>query len=67
MKRKAEQAFESKEVDPHHEGNEVNFGLPPKFDEFKDEQEEIEEEEKKKGRAQKGVEELKQKEIEYEL
>jgi len=41
MKREAEQAFESKEVDQHHEGNEVNFDLPSKFDEFKDEQEEI--------------------------
>ena len=32
------------EVNQHKEGNEVNFDLPPKFDEYKDEQEEHQEE-----------------------
>ena len=43
IKREAEQTFDSKEVDRHEEGNEVNFDLPLKFDEFENEQEAIEE------------------------
>jgi len=46
MKRKAEQPFVLNEVDLHQEGNEANFDLPPKFDEYEDEQQEIEEESK---------------------
>ena len=48
MKREAEQPFMLNEVDQHQESNEVNFDLPPKFDEYKDEQEEIEEEAKQR-------------------
>jgi len=44
-------------MDQHQEGNEVNFDLPPKFNEFEYEQEEIKEEEKKKGWEEKGVKE----------
>jgi len=36
----------SPKVDQSHKGNEVNFDLPPKFDEYVDEQQEIKEEEK---------------------
>ena len=46
MKRDTEKLFDS-EVDQHQWGNEVNFDLPPKFDEYEDKQEEVEEEEKK--------------------
>ena len=46
MKREAEEPFDLKKVDQHQEGNEDNFNLPPKFDEYEDGQEQIEEEEK---------------------
>jgi len=48
MKGEAEQPFVLNEVDQHQEGNEVKFDLPPKFDEYEDEQSEIEEEAKQK-------------------
>ena len=37
MKREVEQPFVLIEVDQHQEGHEVNFDLPPKFDEYEDE------------------------------
>jgi len=45
MKRDTEKPFDS-EVDQHQRGNQVNFDLPPKFDEYEDKQEEVEEKEK---------------------
>jgi len=46
-------------VNPHQEGDEVNFHLPPKFNGFEDESEEIKEEEKKEVREENGADELK--------
>ena len=66
MKRDATQPFDLKEVSKHHEVSKLKLTLPPKFDESKDEQQEIEEEEME-CREEKGANELKQKEIECEL
>ena len=66
MKRDPKKPFDSKEVGKHQEVNKVNLTLPPKFDESKQEQQEIEGEEKE-CREEKGADELKQKEIEYDL
>ena len=48
------------------EGNKVNFDLPPKFDEYEDEKKEIRKE-KKEGLEREGADELKQKDVEYNL
>ena len=45
-RRKSNQSVASPEIDQSHQGNEVTINLPPKFDDYKDEQEEIKEEEK---------------------
>ena len=45
-RRESKQPLVSPEVDQSHKGNEVTFDLPPKFDEYEDEQEKIKEEEK---------------------
>ena len=45
-RRKSNQPVASPEIDQSHQGNEVAINLPPKFDDYKDEREEIKEEEK---------------------
>ena len=40
-RRKSNQSVASPEIDQSHQGNEVTINLPPKFDDYRDEQEEI--------------------------